>query len=183
VDAISEEEHAKFEAQASALAKSGQYAQQETLARQMLERHTRPDVTRADLLHILAHALRSQDKTDEALDRASEAIAVAHRCGDVQMLVMMLDLRAEILCFEHEYAPALRALDAAEKYLRDAGTHNAHIECWITYTKGMAYSGCGWWKSRRQILKKRWSGANTRSRSSSRKGRVGRVGRPQVKHV
>ncbi len=42
--------------------------------------------------------------------------------------------------------PALRALEAAENYLREGHVYNSYAEGWIAHTRGIAYHGCGWWE-------------------------------------
>jgi tetratricopeptide (TPR) repeat protein len=151
---VSEEEFRLFESQAIALQKSGQNEKLETLARAMLARPTRSTIIRGNLLHILARAMMRQDRTDEALRAIEEAIRVAHSCNDATMLVWFLDARAEILCFAKNYIAALRTAETAEKYVREADIRNGTLECWLSHTKGIAYSGCGWWQAAKAQLQK-----------------------------
>jgi CHAT domain-containing protein/tetratricopeptide (TPR) repeat protein len=142
---ISDREYGEFETKASAHSAAGQYARLEILARQILARHKRPDLRRIFLLHVLAKAVMRQDKTGEALTVSGEAIRIAHQCNDATQLALMLDHHAEILCFRHEYLSALRALAAAEQYLREGKVANSYLNGWIAHTRGLAYQGCGWW--------------------------------------
>ncbi len=88
---ISDAKFDDFEAKAHALSTAGQNTKLEALARQLLARHTRSDLRRVYLLSALARASMRQDKMDNALAAADEAIRLAHHCSDATWLAMSLE--------------------------------------------------------------------------------------------
>ena len=151
---ISDEEIDTLETKAQALDRTGQHKELEALARHKLKRHNRQDKRRAQLLNILGRALMRQGKMEEALRVMGEAIRLAHESNDALLLVLFLDQRAEILCFAHEFPEALRTLEIAERYLRERQMPNRALEARVAHTRGMAYTGCGWWEEAATHLRK-----------------------------
>lgn len=151
---VSDREFKEFENRAQALSDAGRHEECEHFIRQMLIRHTQPDSKRLTLLTTLGRALMRQAKDEEALQAADQAIALAHQIGDVLELIFALDLRAEILCFDGEYPEALRTLAEADRYLREGQINNPRLEAWLAHTRGMIYTGCGFWDKAAEHLRK-----------------------------
>jgi CHAT domain-containing protein len=147
-------QYGEFENVAQALSDTGEHEEIEGLVREKLSQHTSLDEIRCNLLITLGRSLKNQSRFEEALSISAEAIFIAHHVGEINELILALDLRAEILCFKVECYEALHVLVEADRYLNEEQIENPNFEAWMAHTYGMAYSGCGCWKEARENLLK-----------------------------